>query len=68
VQHEITGLLVEDATSSESVAHTVINLLDDPERARQYGLAGFQRVLNHYTFERFKERFFTSLELGNDRN
>jgi len=61
VQHEITGLLVEDATSSESVAHTVINLLDDPERARQYGLAGYQRVLEHYTFEHFRERFLTSL-------
>ena len=57
VQHEQTGLLVEDATDPRSVAVAVAELLNNPQKAAQYGQAGYERIKAAYTFDQYCTRF-----------
>ncbi|MBW3589670.1 MAG: glycosyltransferase family 4 protein [Actinobacteria bacterium] len=61
VLHDETGLLV-DGRSVESVAEALIDLLDDPARAKKMGQRGRERVMNEFTWERFYLRFRKTLE------
>jgi phosphatidylinositol alpha-1,6-mannosyltransferase len=54
------GLLVDPANSGE-VAGALIDLLQDPERARRMGDAGKQWVAREFTFDRFCERLRDAL-------
>jgi len=54
------GLLVDPANSGE-LAGALIELLEDPERARRMGDAGKQWVAREFTFERFCERLRDAL-------
>jgi glycosyltransferase involved in cell wall biosynthesis len=51
VQHEVNGLLVPVKNVS-ALAQALIRLLDDPEWARQLGLAASQRVVDHFSLDR----------------
>lgn len=54
------GLLVDPASKGE-VAEALIELLEDPERARRMGEAGKQWVAREFTFDRFCERLREAL-------
>ena len=62
VQHERTGLLVEDATNPALVAEAVLMLLNNPNLAAQYGQASFEEVKAKYTFEQFCNRFLPAVQ------
>ncbi|SPE40107.1 Glycosyl transferase, group 1 [Candidatus Sulfopaludibacter sp. SbA3] len=47
IRHRENGLLVEN--TAEAVADAIGQLLRDPERARQYGHAARQSVMDHFT-------------------
>jgi phosphatidylinositol alpha-1,6-mannosyltransferase len=55
------GLLVDPAESSE-VAVALIELLEDPARARRMGNAGREWVLHEFVFDRFCERLRDALQ------
>ena len=61
VLHDETGLLV-DGRSVESIAEALIDLLDDPARAKKMGERGRERVMNEFTWDRFYLRFREALE------
>ena len=54
------GLLVDPANAGE-VAGALIELLEDPERARRMGETGKQWVAREFTFDRFCERLREAL-------
>ncbi|HEX4077204.1 MAG TPA: glycosyltransferase family 4 protein [Candidatus Acidoferrales bacterium] len=54
------GLLVDPADSGE-LAGALIELLEDPERARRMGDAGKEWVAREFTFDRFCERLREAL-------
>ena len=54
------GLLV-DPTNSSEIAGALIELLEDPVRARRMGEAGKNWVVREFTFERFCERLRDAL-------
>ncbi len=54
------GLLVDPASSSE-IASALIELLEDPLRARRMGEAGKSWVASEFTFDRFCERLRDAL-------
>lgn len=55
------GLLVDPASAKE-VAAALIELLEDPARARRMGEAGREWVLSEFSFERFCERLRDGLQ------
>ncbi len=55
------GLLVDPANSSE-IAGALIELLEDPARARRMGEAGRNWVAREFTFDRFCERLRDALQ------
>jgi len=57
VQHEKTGLLVDDPTNSRDVASAILELLSNPALAEQYGAAGYLLARNYYQYEQFQTRF-----------
>ena len=63
IRHGETGLLVdpEDATS---VAEGLLNLLTNPDAARQMGKAGSKWVREHYSYASFRERLREILAAG----
>ncbi|MBE2268101.1 MAG: glycosyltransferase family 4 protein [Anaerolinea sp.] len=63
VQHEKTGLLVDNPTSSLDVASAILRLLSSPIVAEQYGVAGRLRAHNYYQYEQFRTRFWQTLGL-----
>ncbi len=54
------GLLVDPASASE-IAGALIELLEDPVRARRMGEAGRNWVAREFTFDRFCERLRDAL-------
>ncbi len=51
VRHGVTGLVVEDPRSSESVAASVLELLEDRERAAVMGAAGRSWVQDQWSWD-----------------
>jgi len=51
VTDQLNGLLVEPAQPKQ-LANGIVHLLNHPEEARSYGLAGRNRVINDYTMDR----------------
>lgn len=49
VENGVTGLLVEPG-ESRALAHAIISLLNSPEKMREMGLAGRQRLLERFTY------------------
>lgn len=56
VQDGVTGLLTWPG-DSQSIADSVISLLDDPSRARRLALTGWRRMRASYTLARAASRF-----------
>ncbi|MDR7513162.1 MAG: glycosyltransferase [Armatimonadota bacterium] len=54
VVHEETGLLVPPRNGA-ALAESIVRLLQDPERRRQFGEAGYARVVAHFTADRMVE-------------
>lgn len=54
VVHEETGLLVPPRDAN-ALAEAIIAVLQDPERARRYATAGFERVHRHFSVGRMVE-------------
>ncbi|HEY6376682.1 MAG TPA: glycosyltransferase [Edaphobacter sp.] len=52
VEHGVTGYLHQHGNSKE-LADAIIELIDDPERANQLGLAGCEHVRQNYSGEKF---------------
>jgi phosphatidylinositol alpha-1,6-mannosyltransferase len=57
----VTGLLV-DGRRPEETAAAIVDLLDDPERARLMGEAARRRVLEEFNWEAVSERYRESLD------
>jgi len=51
VEHQVTGLVV-DVYKTEEVKAAILELFNNPERARQMGEAGRSRVLREFTWEK----------------
>jgi glycosyltransferase involved in cell wall biosynthesis len=66
VQDGLTGLLVP-MNDAPAMAEAVCQLLADPERARQMGLAGRERALRHFTVEGTARRLESVFEKVLDR-
>jgi glycosyltransferase involved in cell wall biosynthesis len=60
VVHGETGLLFEPG-NAHALADAIASLLDDPERARAYGLAGRRRAEQELTVKRQRERFLEAI-------
>jgi L-malate glycosyltransferase len=56
VVHSETGLLVPPA-QTEPLAAAILDLLNDPLRAKKYGIAGRKRVDEHFRLERMIENY-----------
>jgi len=56
VVHGATGLLV-DTLDPVAMADAMLTLWNDPSRCSRLGAAGRERYLEHFTLERFVERF-----------
>lgn len=48
IQHEVSGVLLDDPTRLDDYGAAVLALLDDPERARAMGDAAHERVRERY--------------------
>lgn len=57
VHHDITGLVVDDATDLAGFSTSVATLLTDPQRAARLGAAGRERVREHYLADRHLLQF-----------
>ena len=55
VEDGVTGLLVPHG-DAERLAQALESLLDNPNRAREMGVRGRERVQKEYTFEEFRSR------------
>lgn len=55
VQDGSTGRLV-DPGAAEQLADALLEILGDPDKARRFGEAGFQRTVGTYTWERVGQR------------
>jgi glycosyltransferase involved in cell wall biosynthesis len=56
IQDGVTGVLVKDHTA-DAFAQAVVQLLDNPSRARQLGEAGYRWARENLDFDRVAERF-----------
>lgn len=56
VSHGETGWLVSTGDAM-AVAHALLNLLDDPARAAEFGQAGRRRIEDTYSFDRMVDAF-----------
>jgi phosphatidyl-myo-inositol dimannoside synthase len=54
--------LLVDPTDSREVAEALIELLEDPARARQMGDAGRKWVAQEFSYDRFCERLRDALQ------
>ncbi len=63
IQDGVSGILVDEPVSSAQVAESCLKLLNDPAKARQMGMAGFDLVRSRYLYHHFQERFWQALEL-----
>ncbi|MBK9748193.1 MAG: glycosyltransferase family 4 protein [Chloroflexi bacterium] len=61
VEHEQTGLLVDDPQDEREVAAALLRLLTDPALAQAYGQAGYERARRLYSFDQFRARFIEDL-------
>lgn len=61
IQDGITGLLVPDPVTSETVAGKIIQLLADPEQLRRMGQAGYVLLHSRYLFPSFQQRFWQAI-------
>lgn len=61
IQEGVTGLLVDDARSSEQVGSKLIEMLDVPESTWAMGIAGYNLIRSKYLFHNFRERFGNAL-------
>jgi glycosyltransferase involved in cell wall biosynthesis len=50
VVHDVTGRVVP-AGDQDSLTHTLVELLNDPQRCRKMGQAGLERVRTHFSLE-----------------
>jgi glycosyltransferase involved in cell wall biosynthesis len=55
VEHGVTGLVVPRG-DAQALATAIGGLLDDPERRRRMGLAGRERALRHFDWDRTAEQ------------
>jgi phosphatidylinositol alpha-1,6-mannosyltransferase len=55
------GLLV-DPTDQTEIARALVELLEDPQRARRMGIAGREWVASEFSFERFSDRLRNGLQ------
>jgi phosphatidyl-myo-inositol dimannoside synthase len=62
IRDGISGMLVDAPCSPSQIAEKTAELLGDPERANQMGLAGYNAVKDRYLFPHFKERFFDAIQ------
>jgi phosphatidyl-myo-inositol dimannoside synthase len=62
IQHDHTGLLVDNPAAYQSVADTVLYLLDTPDLAPIMGKTGYQRLCEYYLYPHFRQRFIEHLE------
>lgn len=51
-----TGLLVQNS-DVPGIAQAIVHLLNDEETRLQFGKAGYERLLNKFTFEQFEKNF-----------
>ena len=51
-----TGLLV-DNSDIDGIAGAIIRLLNDDEMRNSFGQAGYQRLINEFTFKKFEQNF-----------
>jgi len=61
VRDGITGVLVDDPSSSSQVAERIIWLFSHPEIAREMGVAGYDLVRTNYLYKHFSQRFWDAL-------
>jgi len=52
-----TGVLVDDQNDIGALVAAIAGLLDDPERTRRMGRAGFDRLHREFTAAQFRNRF-----------
>lgn len=57
IVHEKTGYLLHDPEDATELFGVLDHLLQDSHRARKMGEAGFERLHEHFSAERFKRRF-----------
>ncbi len=72
VEQDVTGLLVPPRDPA-ALAHAICRLLEDPQLARRFGVAGQQRVSAHFSIEQMvskTERLYVELlkRAGNGLN
>ena len=56
-----TGYLV-DIFDEDALASRIDGLLDDPDKAKQFGLNGYQRVQKHYNEQIYYQRLHALYE------
>ena len=56
VEDGVTGLIVPRGDTG-ALASAISSLLEDPERRRKMGLAGRERALKHFDWDRTAEQF-----------
>ncbi len=61
VEHEQTGLLVDDPQAEQEIAAALLRLLTNPALAQAYGQAGYERARRLYTFDQFRAHFIEAL-------
>lgn len=60
VKNGETGLLV-DSSDLAGIADSIIQLLQDGEMRDSFGRAGYQRLVNEFTFDKFEHNFAEAL-------
>jgi glycogen(starch) synthase len=56
IENGITGMLVEPG-SPKALAEAILSLLNSPEKMREMGLAGRQRLLDRFTYTKMAKAF-----------
>jgi glycosyltransferase involved in cell wall biosynthesis len=56
IDHGRTGLLIRDVRDGTELRESLLYLLDQPKAAREFGLAGFDRLHAHFTAHQFQHR------------
>jgi len=61
VEHEVTGVVVDQPDDPRAVAAAWEALLDDPERARRMGVAARERAVREFSYDVLAHRLGVSL-------
>jgi phosphatidyl-myo-inositol dimannoside synthase len=61
IKHGETGTLVRYG-DIEATAAAIIELAMNPQRSEAMGRAGFERLMNNFTYKHFKKRFYEILQ------